>query len=416
MTRRINRRDFGIGAVATGAVIAGAAGAGTLIGARSARAQATAVKIGRLTPVSGFEALIGQHMRQAVTVGLPLLKGMGYNLEVVEADTESKPDVARTQAEKLIQEGCHMLVGAFDSGQTFAIAQVAEQHGIPFVIDIGADPAITEQGFKFVVRNFPTAVMLGNHGLANFTALFQATGTTPKTAVLLHLNDTFGVAMVKGVHAYAEKVGLPFKFVAEIDYAPDAKDLSVEVAKAKAAKADLQVVVTRLNDAILLVREMVKQKYAPMGIISPGSPGMYQAQFFKALGNKYADYCITNIPWFDPKQTLAATFQAAYNKAYPNDTAILDDGFSFEGLLVCADAYKRAGSTKPQALMEALKATNITSRVMLGGPITFDAKGQNTNLPSAVVQNLDGKPMVVLPDANAEAKPVFPMPDWSKRT
>ncbi len=402
MTKRIDRRAFGIGMVASAAL------------ARSARAQGAPLKIGRITPVSGFEALIGQHMRQAVTVGMPMLKSMGYNIEVVEADTESKPDVARTQAERLIQEGCHMLLGAFDSGQTFAIAQVAEQRGIPFVIDIGADPAITEQGYKFVFRNFPTAVMLGGQGLANFTALFKATGTTPKTAALLHLNDTFGVAMTKGIHAYAEKVGLPFKFIAEIDYAPDTKDLSVEVAKAKAAKADLQVVVTRLNDAILLVREMVKQKYAPMGIISPGSPGMYQSQFFKALG-KYANYCITNIPWFDPKQSLAKEFQAAYKKAYPDDFAILDDGFTFEGLLVCADAYKRAGSTKPEALVEALKATRIENRVMLGGPITFNEKGQNTNLPSAVVQNIDGRPEVVLPAANAEAKPVFPMPGWTKR-
>jgi len=83
--------------------------------------------------------------------------------------------------------------------------------------------------------------------------------------------------------------------------------------------------------------------------------------------------------------------------------------------LVCADAYKRAGSTKPEALVEALKATRIENRVMLGGPITFNEKGQNTNLPSAVVQNIDGRPEVVLPAANAEAKPVFPMPGWTKR-
>ena len=415
MTRRIHRRAFGLGAAASGALAAGASPAFGVFGARSALAQTTPLKIGRLSPVSGFEAAIGQHMRQAVKVGKPLLKAMGYNFEVIEADTESKPEIARTQAEKLIQDGCHVLLGAFDSGQTFAIAQVAEQHGIPHVIDIGADPAITEQGFKFVVRNFPTAVMLGNQGLGNFKALFTATGKTPKSAALMHLNDTFGVAMVKGINAYADKVGLPFKFVADIDYAPDAKDLSVEVAKAKAANAELQVVVTRLNDAILLVREMVKQKYEPTGIISPGSPGMYQAQFFKALG-KYANYCITNIPWFDPKQALAGEFQAAYAKAYPDDFAILDDGFSFEGLLICCDAYKRAGSTKPEALMDALKSTNIASRVMLGGAITFDAKGQNTILPSAVVQNLDGRPTVVLPEANAQAKPVYPMPGWSQRS
>jgi len=407
MTARLDRRTFGMGGIAAAALAAGPA--------RRARAQGASLKIGRLTPVSGFEALIGQHMKQAVAVGLPMLKDMGYAIEVVEADTESKPEVARTQAEKLIQEGCHILLGAFDSAQTYAIAQVAEQHGIPHVIDIGADPAITEQGYKFVFRNFPTAVMLGGQGLALFSALFKATGATPKTAVLMHLNDSFGTAMVNGINGYNDKVGLPFKIVEDIAYSPQTNDLSAEVAKAKAAKADLHVVVTRLNDAMLMVREMVKQKYEPMGIMSPGSPGMYQSQFFSTLG-KYADYCITNIPWLDPKQSLAHEFDAAYRKTYPNDFAILDDGFTFEGLLVCADAFKRAGSTKPEALVAALKATNITSRIMIGGAITFNEKGQNPHLPSAVVQNLAGKPTVVLPDENAAAKPVFPMPGWSQRT
>ena len=91
------------------------------------------------------------------------------------------------------------------------------------------------------------------------------------------INDTFGQSMAKrGINALMPKANLPFKIVETISYDPQAKDLSVEVAKAKAAKAELQLVVTRLNDAILLVREMVKQRYEPMGIISPGSPGMYQ--------------------------------------------------------------------------------------------------------------------------------------------
>ena len=81
---------------------------------------------------------------------------MGYPVELIDADTESKPEVARTQAEKLIRDGAQILVGAFDMRRRpAAIAQVAEQNGVPFVINIGADPAITEQGYKFVFRNFP---------------------------------------------------------------------------------------------------------------------------------------------------------------------------------------------------------------------------------------------------------------------
>ncbi|MFX8036209.1 hypothetical protein ABTK80_21830, partial [Acinetobacter baumannii] len=73
---------------------------------------------------------------------------------------------------------------------------------------------------------------------------------------------------------------MPFKILDTIAYDPAARDLSVEVAKAKATNAELLMVVSRLNDAILLVREMVKQRWEPMGIMSPGSPGMYEAQFF----------------------------------------------------------------------------------------------------------------------------------------
>ena len=90
-----------------------------------------------------------------------ILKELGVpTLEIINADTETKVEVARSRAEKLISDGAQLLVGAFDSGQSTAIAQVAEQKGIPYVINIAAAPPITEQGYKFVFRNFPTAPMI----------------------------------------------------------------------------------------------------------------------------------------------------------------------------------------------------------------------------------------------------------------
>jgi branched-chain amino acid transport system substrate-binding protein len=45
---------------------------------------------------------------------------------------------------------------------------------------------------------------------------------------------------------------LPFKLLDTISYDPAAKDFSVEVAKAKTTKADFLLLVSRLNDAIVL--------------------------------------------------------------------------------------------------------------------------------------------------------------------
>jgi branched-chain amino acid transport system substrate-binding protein len=159
---------------------------------------------------------------------------------------------------------------------------------------------------------------------------------------------------------------------------------------------------------------MVKQRYETMGIISPGSPGMYDRQFLKVLG-KYGNYQITNVPWLDPKQALTGELERAFYKAYPNESFDLNAGFSFEGMLICADAYKRAGSTKAEALAAALRQTNLGQRVMIGGPIHFNEKGQNPDQISAAVQNLDGKPVAVLPAANAGGKLVFPQPGWTQR-
>src|SRR5205085_6837539 len=156
----------------------------------------------------------------------------------------------------------------------------------------------------YVFRNFQTAQDIVRNGLSLIGDLFQATNTVPRTAVFMHVNDTFGQAMAKGIGAAMPRLTqLPFKVVDQIGYDPAAKDLTVEVSKAKAANADFLMLVCRLNDSIILRREMVKQRWNPMGVISPGSPGMYEEQFSKVLG-KYADYCISNAPWFNPKMGM----------------------------------------------------------------------------------------------------------------
>src|SRR5215471_7655629 len=157
------------------------------------RAQGAPLKVGVLLPRSGVQALIGQDCQRAVELAPPILKSLGLpELTIMNADTETNVDTARSRAERLISEGAQMLVGAFDSGQTSAIAQVAEQKGIPFVVNIAAAPPITEQGYKFVFRNFPTAPMILVDAFNNQKEVFEAAGVAPKSVVLLHVNDTFG--------------------------------------------------------------------------------------------------------------------------------------------------------------------------------------------------------------------------------
>ena len=380
------------------------------------RAQAQKLKVGVLLPRSGLQSFIGQSCQKGADLAPGVIKEMlGVDIELMNADTETNVDTARTRAERLIQEGAHVLVGPFDSGAAAAIAQVAEQRGVPFVINIAAAPQITEQGYKFVFRNFQTAPDIVRNGLSLIGDLFRATNTVPRTAVFMHVNDTFGQAMNKGIGAFMPRMTqLPFKIVDTVAYDPAAKDLTVEVSKAKATKADFLLLVCRLNDSIILRREMVKQRWNPMGVISPGSPGMYEEQFYKSLG-KLSEYCISNVPWYNPTAALTKTVERAFLKQNPKDKLVfhgLNVGFTFEALLIAADAFKRSKSTNPRELAEAIRQTNITSKMTLGAPIKFNAKGQVEGIGSACVQNLNLTPTVVLPAAAATAKPVFPVPGY----
>ena len=397
-----NRRRLLAGAAATAATIAAPA---------IVRAAGGPLKVGVILPRSGFEAGIGQDCQRGVDITAPILKSLGLpELTIMNGDTESNVNTAREHAEKLVSDGAQLLIGAFDSGQTTAVAQVAEQKGIPLVINVGSDPQITEQGYKFVVRNFPTVPMLLKDEYAEQLEVFQIAGVTPKTAVFMHVNDLFGTGMAKGIHGTKP----PYTILEEISYDPGARDLSVEVTKAKAANAEIMLVVGRLNDAMLLTREMVKQRWTPNAILSWG-PGWYENQYTKTLG-KLSDGPISLVPWYDPNKKMTKTLQDAFAKKFPDLNINTNHVYTFEALLIAADAYKRAGSADPKALAAALHATHITDNVSIGPGIMFDAKGQNVGLKCGAVQNRGGKQVTVAPKEAANAKLEWPMKSYQSRT
>jgi branched-chain amino acid transport system substrate-binding protein len=406
-TNAVTRRSFAAGAGVAGLLAATAP-------LDFARAQSGPLKVGVLLPRSGAQAGIGQDCQRGVELAPAIFKELGLpELAIMNADTETNVEVARARAEKLINDGAQLLVGAFDSGQSTAIAQVAEQKGIPFVINIAAAPPITEQGYKFVFRNFPTAPMILSDAFTNQKELFDATAVAPKSVVFMHANDTFGTSMQQGISAVMPRFNMPYKIVEQIAYDPTARDLSVEVAKAKATGAEALLMVSRLNDAILITRELVKQRWSPMAVLSMG-PGWYEDQYLKTLG-KLSDGPMSFVPWYDPHKKLAQQLEAALAKAYPGINLNTNHVFTFEALLVAADAYKRARSSEAKALADAIRATNITDNVSIGPGIQFNDKGQNDKLKNAAIQNRGGKLLTIAPQTASNAKPELPMSPYDRR-
>src|SRR5258707_15209391 len=106
--------------------------------------------------------------------------------------------------------------------------------------------------------------------------------------------------MLNAIPNVLPKFDMPYKIVEQIAYDPTARDLSVEVAKAKATGAEALLMVSRLNDAILITRELVNQRWSPMAVPSMG-PGWDEDQYLKTLG-KRSDGPMSFVPGYDPHQ------------------------------------------------------------------------------------------------------------------
>src|SRR5204862_8118361 len=113
---------------------------------------------------------------------------------------------------------------------------------------------------------------------------------------------------------------------------------------------------------------------------------------------------------------LAKSLQAALAKAYPGLNLSNNHVYAFEALLIAADAYKRAGTSDPKGLADAIRTTNITDNVSIGPGIQFNAKGQNDKLKNGAIQNRGGKLVTIAPQAASNAKAEFPMTGYDKRS
>ena len=417
---RIDRRSFVKGA----GVVAGVSALGF---PAVLRAQAPTVKVGVIHPVTGPLAEPGQACRagaQMATDEINAAGGIkalgGARLELILGDTQSKPDVARPEAERLVNAGAQVLVGAFSSGDSAAIVPVAQQRQIPFLIDISAADPITanvaksvqegQQKVQYVYRNFPTGAMFGQRAVQFMGDIFKEARVAPKRVVLMYANDLFGQVQAKSFQAAHKTASPAWDIVEVIPWPEPPADLSTEVARLKAAKPDIIAPITRPASALLLLPEIARQRVEAMGIIGPGSPGLYEAgQIDKLRGD--IEFVMDNVPWPNFKNPRARRVAEDYARRTGGKTLDTNSVYSYDTMLVLADVLERAKTTKADAVVDAIKQTRFTGALAVAiGPVVFNEIGDNPNTGTAMIQILGEKPVVIWPRDAAEQAFVFPRP------
>ena len=392
------------------------------------RAQPKTFKIGAIHPVTGPLAEPGQACRLGAQMAADAINAAGgikskggIKLELLVGDTQTKPENGRVEAERVVQQGAQMLLGSFDSGSTNAMVSVAQQRRVPFFVDIAAADPITanvakavregQQKVQYVYRNFPTGSSFGRRAVQYFTEIFREAGVSPKRVVLMHANDLFGTNQARGFKAAWEAAKPSWEIVEVIPWPEPPSDLSTEVSRAKALKPDIIAPITRPASAQLLLPEIRKQRVEIMGIVGPGSPGLYEAGQLAAL-KEDLEYVLTSVPWPNFKNPRTAPVAEEYRKRTNGKTFDTNSGYSYDGMFVIADILERAAKLDdPDAIVDAMKKTRYTGGLMqYGGPIVFNELGDNPNAIPTMIQILGNRPVAVWPKDAALQKFVFPRP------
>jgi branched-chain amino acid transport system substrate-binding protein len=367
------------------------------------------VKVGVILPLTGGQAAFGEIEKNSFEMAVEKVNAAGgingKKLELLFEDDTGKPEVARSAAEKLIsKDKVVMLGGGYGSSETFAIAGVAQQNKIPFLVNTGSADKITEQGWDYVFRLNPP-VSAYPQALESFLTEV----VKPQSVAILYEDSAFGTSGSKDFAATAERLGM--KVVLMEGYSKGGVDFKPLLVKVKQANPDLVYMISYVMDASLMMTQSMELRITPKLFVG-GAAGFTLPEFVKNAG-KAADMVYSATLWYE---TLpypgAAEYFAEYSKRFNKPTEY-HGAEAYAACQVIADALKRAKSFAPGDVKTALSETKMET---VFGPVQFvsyDKKINQNKLPTYLVQWIEGKLELVWPKDLASKPFVYPI-DFEK--
>jgi branched-chain amino acid transport system substrate-binding protein len=369
------------------------------------------IKVGVVVPLTGRYAAGGDQVRNGYLLAVEDINAAGgveiggqkVPLELVILDDESDPTKTVQHMETLnADEDIVAYLGGFGSDLHAAAAAIAEKNQVPYLGVAFALQSIHDQGYQYLFSPFPKSPALATA----YFDVFDSLDPKPTNIAIFQETTDWGAELGGAWRQEAETRG--YTVVADETYAPGSTDFSDLILKAKDGGAQIVLALPNPPDALTMVKQIKELDFNPQLIAivrgadavtwpqNMGADGDYV--LLSAGGNPEAD--------FPGGLDMVTRHQERFDKGAAGVTAP-----AYSVIQILADAIQRANSLDPQAVRDAIAATDLMT---VAGPVTFNADGTG-NVITVVSQYQEGLQKLIWPADVATVPIIYPAPAWNER-
>ncbi|MFA6287169.1 MAG: ABC transporter substrate-binding protein [Opitutaceae bacterium] len=351
-------------------------------GPKKAAGPAT-IKIGNYAAITGKDGTFGDSSTKATRLAIDEINAaggvLGRQIELVVEDTQSKPGESATVVKKLItRDRVVALIGEVTSSRSLEGAGVAQAFKIPMLSPSATNPAVTATGDHIFRACF----------IDPFQGSVLATFSRDKlkarrAAILTSISSAYSTGLGEVFRKQFPSSG--GEIVSDQKFAEGDKDFNAQLTAIKAAKPDVLFVPAYYTEAALIAKQARE-----LGITVPliggdgwEAPELVQIAGAAIEGCYYSTHYSAESP--DPK---VRAFVKKYRERFDNRTPDGMAALGYDSAYIMVDAIRRAGSTEPAKIREALVATKGFEGVT--GRIDMDVN-RNASKPAAILTIKDGK-------------------------
>ena len=342
--------------------------------------HADSVKIGFNVPLTGFAAADGKSALNGAKLAVKQANQAGgingKMIELVVYDDQASPKQAVPISNKLIEKDkvIAAISGSY-SGATRAAAGVFQSAEIPYISAYAVHPEITKAG-NYVFRTSFMGEVQGRAGAKLIGATLQR-----KRVVLITLKNDFGKSLAAGFKEAAGQFNL--QIVNEYEYSIKDRQFGPIVAKVKADAPEAIYATGYFFTAGPLVSQL-----RAAGITVPviGQEGYDSEQFIKIAGKASEGTIITTSLDRDSNSSETRSFISEF-EAMAGHKVDMVAASGHTAMKVLVAAMKKAGTTSPSAIRNAIAQTNLVAST---GSISFNDLGEvQKNVQVQVVRDGD---------------------------